>query len=264
MFVSCIRWLFVSQLRGIIITSHLTDLFGLPALNCFHRPARLVWLLLIIQHKPPPTALSCTFMFVSKRHKGTFFEGEGDERWLLTGPPAPWLWGPFMGQGWAMCLLQHTGQGQNSGCLRVSHYISKYGKCNEMLPETWVLLLQSTGTNAKQNKASSQGEGVGTHSTSNGAWFLPALPPGNFKVGIAQAGEGSIDGNNFSRSGEPLFSPMMAAPTSCGKNWSYTGPLSNRALTLAVRIPLLNTGRLFSLGFILPVAKGLSTCRGTC
>lgn len=99
MFVSWILWLLVSQLRGIINTSHLTDLFGLPALNCFHRPAQLVWLLLIIQHKPPPTALSCTFMFVSKSHKGTFFEGEGDERWLLTGPTAPWTPGASHGAG---------------------------------------------------------------------------------------------------------------------------------------------------------------------
>lgn len=103
MFVSWILQLLVSQLRGIIITSHLPELFGLPALNCFHRPARLVWLLLrdllIIQHEPPPTALSCTFMFVSKSHKRTFFEGEGDKHWLLTGAPAPWTPGASGGAG---------------------------------------------------------------------------------------------------------------------------------------------------------------------
>lgn len=43
-------------------------------------------------------------MFVSKSHKGTFFEGEGDERWLLTGPTAPWTPGASHGAGASRAL----------------------------------------------------------------------------------------------------------------------------------------------------------------
>jgi len=43
-------------------------------------------------------------LFVSKSHKGTFFEGEGDEYWLLTGPPAPWAAGASRGAGMGRVL----------------------------------------------------------------------------------------------------------------------------------------------------------------
>lgn len=98
MFVSWVlRLLLVSQLRGNIITSHLTDLFGLPELlpqTCSTCLAAAYY-----SAQPPPTALSCTFMFVSKSHRGTFFEGEGDECLLLPGPPTAQNSGASHGAG---------------------------------------------------------------------------------------------------------------------------------------------------------------------
>lgn len=98
----------VSQCRGIVITSHLTECFGLLASYCLPRPARLVWLLLpdllIILHiHPLPFHVhSCLCL---KAAKGHFWGGGGEEADEgLVLPPVLALWG----QQGCMLHLAHS------------------------------------------------------------------------------------------------------------------------------------------------------------
>lgn len=82
----------MSQCRGIVITSHLTECFSLLASYCLPRPAQLVWLLLpdllIILHTHPlPFHVhSCLCL---KAAKGHFWGGGGEEadEVLVLPPP---------------------------------------------------------------------------------------------------------------------------------------------------------------------------------